>query len=167
MGKIAFALGVVGSLVVGLLMSSRLEHRDYSASIVQKLGMHGTCPTFWVSWEKAPDLVPDGLVKCGCPEQAAVELNATPIHPPKEMHDAASPMDGMTMSYTSFTSPGGSKSVGLSYVLIRGMDKQSFVVSPAFGPYSKFATVTAIPLIVGVVLAVLLSFLPKKKGSAD
>lgn len=166
MGKIAFILGVVGSVVMGLLMSSNLEHRDYSATIDHKLGQHGTCPTFWVSWEKPPDLLPDGFIKCACPEQAVVEANCTPIHPPKDMHDAAGAMDGMTMSYTTFTS-GGTKTVGLSYVLIRGMDKQSFVVSPGFGPYSKFAMMTAIPLIAGIVLGGLLSLIPKKKGASD
>ena len=45
MGKAAFALGVVGSLVAGLLLSSRLEHRDYSGSIVNKTS---TCSASFV-----------------------------------------------------------------------------------------------------------------------
>lgn len=164
MGKIAFALGIVGSVVMGLVMSSRLEHRDYSASIVNKLGTHATCPTFWVSWDKAPDLVPDGLLKCPCPEQAVVETNGQPIHPPKDVHDAAAAMDVLTISYTRFISPGGTSSVGLSYVLARGSDRQTFVVSPAFGPYSSFALWTAFPLLGGIVLGILLSLIPKKKA---
>ena len=167
MGKAAFALGMLGSVVFGILMSSRLEHRDYSASIVNKLGTHSSCPTFWVSWDKAPDLVPDGLLSCPCPEQAKPEASGTPMHPPKDVHDAAASMDVITISYTMFTSPGGTKSTGLSYVLVRGSDRQSFVVSPAFGPYSKFAMVTAIPFIVGAVLGVLLGLIPRKKGAAD
>jgi hypothetical protein len=49
MGKAAFVLGIVGSLIAGVLLSSRLDHRDYSGSIVNKLGGHTTCPTFWMS----------------------------------------------------------------------------------------------------------------------
>lgn len=164
MGKAAFALGMVGTLVMGLLMSSRLDHRDYSASIVNKLGGHTTCPTFWVSWDKPPDLVPDGFLKCPCPDQAVVETNGQPIHPPKDVHDAAAPMDVMTMSYTTFTSPSGKKSTGLSYVLVRGSDRQTFVIAPSFDPYSSFALWTAIPFIAGIVLGILLGLIPKKKA---
>src|SRR5579863_765449 len=103
MGKIAFALGMVGSLGLGLVLSSRLVHRDYSASIVNKLGTHTTCPTFWVSWDKPPDGVPAGLLQCACPAQAQPEASGTPMHPPKGVHDAAAPMDVMTISYTEFT----------------------------------------------------------------
>ena len=35
MGKIAFVVGLVGSVIVGLVTSGRLVHRDYSASIVK------------------------------------------------------------------------------------------------------------------------------------
>jgi hypothetical protein len=164
MGKAAFALGIVGSLVAGILLSSRLDHRDYSGSIVNKLGGHTTCPTFWMTWDAPPDLVPEGFLKCSCPEQAVVETNGQPFHPPKEVHDAAAPMDLVTISYTTFLSPGGSKSTGLSYVLARGADRQTFVISPAFGPYSGFAIWTAIPFIIGIVLGVLLGLIPKKKG---
>lgn len=164
MGKAAFVLGIVGSVVAGLVFSSRLEHRDYSGSIVNKLGTHTTCPTFWMTWDKAPDMVPDGFVKCPCAEQAVVETNGQPVHPPKDVHDAAAPMDVLTMSYTTFTSPGGKTSVGLSYVLVRGADRQTFVVSPAFGPYSSFALWTAFPFLGGIVLAILLGLIPKKKA---
>jgi hypothetical protein len=167
MGKAAFALGVVGSVVMGLLMAGRLNHRDYSASIVNKLGTHTTCPTFWVSWDKPPDLVPEGLLACPCPEQPKPEASGTPMHPPKEVHDAAAPMDVMTISYTEFTSLGGTRQTGLSYVLARGSERQTFVISPASGPYSSFAFATAIPLIAGIVLGVLLGLIPRKKGSAD
>lgn len=168
MGKGAFALGIVGSLVLGLFLSSRLEHRDYSATIINKLGNHtSTCPTFWVTWDKPPDLVPAGLLTCSCPERAQVEAAGSPIHPPKEVHDAAAPMDILTLSYTEFAWPGGSKLVGLSYGLRRGSDQQTFVISPAFDPYSRFAMLTAIPFGGGIVLAILLGLLPKKKGAAD
>jgi len=164
MGKGAFVLGIVGSLVMGLVLSSRLEHRDYSGSIVNKLGTHTTCPTFWITWDQAPELVPDGFLKCPCPEQAVVETNGQPIHPPKDVHDAAAAMDVLTVSYTTFTSPGGTKSTGLSYVLARGADRQTFVVSPAFGPYSSFALWTSFPFLGGIVLAILLGLIPKKKA---
>src|SRR5262245_12499099 len=120
MGKIAFVLGIVGSVILGLVASSRLQHRDYSASIVKKQGAHTTCPTFWVSWDAKPDLVWDGLLTCACPEQAQPEESGTPMHPPKVVHDSAAPMDVMGISYTEFTSFTGSKSTGLSYTLVRG-----------------------------------------------
>lgn len=164
MGKAAFVLGIVGSLIAGVLLSARLDHRDYSGSIVNKLGGHTTCPTFWVSWDKPPDLGPDGFLRCACPEQAMVETNGQPMHPPREVHEAAAPMDVMTVSYTTFTSPAGSKSTGLSYVLARGVDRQTFVISPAFGPYSGYALWTALPFLVGIVLGVLLGLIPKKGG---
>lgn len=163
MGKIAFVLGVVGSAVLGLVAFSRLEHRDYSASIVKKLGTHSTCPTFWVSWDKPPDIVWDGLAACKCPEQAQPEEGGTPMHPPKDVHDAAAPMDVMTISYTEFTSFGGTKSTGLSYSLARGSDRQTFTISPHSGPYRALGAVAAIPLVVGIVLGVLLGLIPKKK----
>ena len=162
MGKIAFALGIVGSLILGLFLGTRLVHRDYSASIVNKLGTHTTCPTFWVSWDKPPDIGPDGLLTCACPTPAQPEGSGTPMHPPKEVHDAAAPMDVMTISYTEFTTLGGTKKVGLSYGLARGSDRQTFVIKPAFDPYSSFAMAAAIPLIVGIVLGIVLGLIPKK-----
>lgn len=167
MGKLAFVLGLVGSVVMGLVASGRLVHRDYSASVVKKLGTHTTCPTFWVSWDKPPDVVWDGLMACNCPEKAQPEESGTPMHPPKEVHDAAAPMDAMTISYTEYTSFGGTKTTGLTYGLVRGSDRQSFAVQPASGPYMSFALATAIPLIAGIVAGILLGFLPKKKGAAD
>jgi len=162
-GKIAFILGVVGSLVLGLVLSSRLVHRDYSASIVNKLGTHTTCPTFWVSWDKPPDLAPPGLLVCPCPTQPQPEASGTPMHPPQVVHDAAAPMDLMTISYTEFTTLGGTKKTGLSYTLARGSDRQTFVIDPAFDPYSSLALAAAIPLLAGIVLGVLLGLIPKKK----
>lgn len=164
MGKIAFGLGVVGSLVLGLVLSGRLQHRDYSGSIVNKLGTHTTCPTFWVSWDKPPDLAPVGMLVCGCPTQPQPEASGVPMHPPKEVHDAAAAMDVMTISYTEFSSLGGEKKTGLSYGLVRGSDRQTFVISPAFAPYSSFAMAAAIPLIAGIVIGVLLGLIPKKKA---
>ena len=73
-------------------------------------------------------------------------------------------MDVLTISYTEFTSFGGTKSTGLSYGLARGADRQTFVISPASGPYMGFATITAVPLIAGIVLGFLLGCIPKKKA---
>src|SRR5258708_3276868 len=165
MGKIAFVLGIVGSLVMGLVVSGRLMHRDYSASIVNKLGTHTTCPTFWVSWDKPPDLAPSGLLVCSCPTQPLPEASGTPMHPPQVVHDAAAPMDVMTISYTEFTTLGGTKKTGLSYVLARGSDRQTFVIAPAFDPYSSLALAAAVPLLAGIVLGVLLGLIPKKKSN--
>ncbi len=167
MGKLTFVGGVIGTLVLGIVLSTRLEHRDYSASIVNKLGTHTTCPTFWVSWDKPPDLVPDGMLACACAEQAKPEQSGVPMHPPKAVHDSAAPMDVMTISYTQFTSLGGTKHVGLSYTLARGSDRQNFVIAPASDPYSSFAVAAAIPLLIGIVLGILLGLIPGKKGSAD
>src|SRR5437762_13838580 len=112
MGKIAFVAGCVGSLVVGLLLSGRLVRRDYTASVMAKSGSHSTCPTLWVSWVSPPDVVPDGLVKCGCPEQAINEQGGTPIHPAQAVYDAAAPMDLVVVSYTEFTTLGGTRKIG-------------------------------------------------------
>jgi len=164
MGKAAFAAGVLGTLAAGLFLSSRLEHRDYTGTLVNKVGGHTTCPTFWVNWDKAPDLLPEGVLRCGCAVQAVPEGGGSPLHPPRDVHDAAAPMDGITVSYTEFTPPGGTKKVGLSYVLRRGMDQQRFVISPSSDPYLSFALFSAIPLLGGVVLGILLGFLPRKKA---
>jgi hypothetical protein len=86
------------------------------------------------------------------------------MHPPREVHDAAAPMDVMTVSYTQFEPLTGTKRVGLSYTLARGSDRQTFVISPASGPYSSFALAASIPLIAGVVLGVLLGLIPKKES---
>ncbi len=153
-------------MIVGILLSGRLQHRDYSASIVQKLGTHTTCPTFWVSWDQAPDLAPAGLMSCACPEQAKPEASGTPMHPPRELHDAAASADVVTISYTEFLAPGGSKSTGLSYLLIRGSDRQSFTVAAASGPYTKIAFWTALPLLAGIALSVVLGLMPGKKTAA-
>jgi len=167
MGKGAFVLGILGSVVMGIAMSGRLVHRDYSANIVQKLGTHTTCPTFWVAWTKPPEIAPEGMMTCGCAEQPKPEGSGTPMHPPKDVHDAAAPMDDVAISYTEFTSLGGTKSIGLTYELVRGSNRQTFVISSAYGPHSKFAFMTAIPFVIGIVFAVLLGLIPKKKGAAD
>jgi len=85
------------------------------------------------------------------------------MHPPQVVHDAAAPMDLMTISYTEFTTLGGTKKTGLSYTLARGSDRQTFVIDPAFDPYSSLALAAAIPLLAGIVLGVLLGLIPKKK----
>ena len=54
--------------------------------------------------------------------------------------------------------------MGLSCVLARGADRQTFVVSPAFGPYSSFALWTLFPFLGGIVLAILLGLIPKRKA---
>ncbi len=168
MGKIAFVLGIVGSVVAGLLCSGRLVHRDYSASIVNKSGGHTTCPTLWVSFDHPPDeAVPPGFLTCGCAEQAVPELNGTPLHVPQAVLDACAPMDVIAVSFTQWTSPlSGEKSIGLSYVLRRGADGQTFEISPASSAYLGFAFVTALPFVGGIVVAVILGLLPGRKSSS-
>lgn len=168
MKKAAFLLGVLGSVVLGLVASKGLVRRDYAAGVVNKTGEHGTCPTLWVQFDRPPDVVPDGLVACPCAEQARDHEGGKPIHPPRAVVDAAAPSDQLTISYTEFTPPfGGKKVAGLSYALMRGVDRQSFVASPAWSAYSKFALITAAPFLIGAALAVILGFLPSKKGATD
>lgn len=167
MGKIAFLLGAVGTLVVGLLLSAKLVRRDYTATVVAKSGGHSTCPTLWVSWVSAPDVVPEGLVKCGCPEQAANEQGGTPIHPAQTVYDVAAPQDLLVLSYTEFTTFGGERKIGISWDVRRGANKETYVISPSSSAYSSFAAYTAAPLLIGIVVGVLLGLLPKKKGAAD
>src|SRR5258705_5464427 len=102
MGKVAFLVGAVGTLVVGLLLSGKLVRRDYTATVVAKSGSHATCPTLWVSWVSAPDVVPEGLVKCGCPEQAVNEQGGSPIHPAHTAYDVAAPPGLLVLSSTAF-----------------------------------------------------------------
>ncbi len=161
----AFLLGIVGSVVLGLFASKGLDHRDYSGSVGEKLGSHPGCPTLWVVFDKAPDVVPDGMLSCSCPAQAEAGAAGKPIHPPREVADAAAPADQLSISYTEFRSPfGGKKVSGLSYGLMRGIDRQTFVVSPAWSAYSKFALITAAPFLVGLVLSLGLGLLPSKRG---
>ena len=167
MGKIAFLVGAVGTLVVGLLLSGKLVRRDYTCSVMAKSGGHSTCPTLWVSWVSPPDVVPEGLVKCGCPEQAANEQGGTPIHPAQQVYDVAANMDLLVLSYTEFTTPGGDRKIGLSWDVRRGTNKETYVISPASDAYMSFAGYTAAPLILGIIVGVLLGLLPKKKTAAD
>src|SRR6185295_20367282 len=117
---------------------------------------HSTCSTLWVSWVTAPDVVPDGLVKCACPEQAAYEQGGTPIHPAQKIHDVAAPQDLLVLSYTEFTTPGGERKIGLSWDVRRGMNKETYVLSPASDAYMSFAGYTAAPLAIGIVVGILL-----------
>lgn len=167
MGKIAFLVGIVASLVVGLLLSSKLVRRDYTCSVMAKSGSHSTCPTLWVSWVSPPDVVPEGLVKCGCPEQAANEQGGTPIHPAQKVWDVAAPQDLLVLSYTEFTTPGGERKLGLSWDVRRGANKETYVISPAGDAYGSFAGYTAAPLGIGIVLGIVLGLIPRKKTAAD
>jgi hypothetical protein len=167
MGKAAFALGIAGSLILGLLLSSRLTKRDYTGTVVSKPGTHPTCPTLWVNWDQPLEAVPDGFLKCACPEQAPADPAGIAVHPAKDVADAAAPQDVIILSYTEYTSLGGTKQVGVSYDLRRGMNRQTFEVSPSSGLYTSFAGTTAIPAVAGIVLGILLGLIPKKKTAAD
>ena len=164
----SFVIGIVGSVIVGLVTSGRLVHRDYSASIVSKTGGHNTCPTLWVSFDHPPDAaVPAGFISCPCAEQAKPETNGTPIHVPQNVLDASAPLDVLLVSYTEWSSPlSGAKSIGVSYVLRRGAEAESFTISPASSAYLGFALVTSLPLLAGIVVGIVLGFLPGRKGSS-
>lgn len=167
MGKIVFVIGCVATLIVGLLLFSRLVRRDYVASVMAKSGSHASCPTLWVSWVAPPDVLPDGMVKCPCPEQAVNEQGGTPIHPGQVVWDVSAPMDQLVLSYTEFTTLGGEKKVGVSWDVRRGVNKETYVISSASDAYRSFALVTAAPFLVGIALSILVGLLPKKKGAAD
>lgn len=159
-------LGIIGSAGLGLFASKGLINRDYSGSVSGKSGNHDSCPTLWVIFDKAPDVVPEGMILCKCPVQAEGVGEGKPIHPPRELVDAAATADQLTVSYTEFSSPfGGKKVSGLSYGLMRGTDRQSFPVSPSWNAYSKFALLTLTPFLVGAILAVVLVLLPSKRGA--
>ena len=82
MKSAAFILGIVGSVVLGLFASRGLDRRDYSGSVAAKSGNHESCPTLWVVFDKAPDVIPDGMLSCACPTQAEPAAGGKPIHPP-------------------------------------------------------------------------------------
>ena len=167
MSKIAFVLGAVGSVAAGLLLSSRLVHRDYSATVAVVSVGH-PCPTLGVVFDKPPEGLPPQVTSCSCPAAATVDGGSTPIHPPSELAAASASSDAITISYTEFTSPlGGPKKTGLSYTLSKGADRQTWVVSSAWPAYSSFAMLTVAPFLGGIVLAVLLTFLPKKKSGTS
>lgn len=168
MKKGLFLLGIVGSVAVGLMCSQGLVRRDYTAVVSSKGGPHGTCPTIWVNFNETPDVVPDGLIVCPCAVQSGEEAGARPIHPARTVVDASAPQDHLTISYVEFTPPfKGKRVVGLSYSLMRGMDRQVFVISPAWSAYSKFIVFTAAPFVIGTVLSILLGFIPGRKAVAD
>ena len=166
-GKAAFALGLAGSLVLALVLFTRIVHRDYTGTVVSKLGTHPSCPTLWVNWDQPLDVVPEGFLKCGCAEQPPADPAGVAVHPPKEVTDTAAPQDVIVLSYTEATSLGGAKQVGASYDIRRGMNRQTFVIAPSSGIYSGLAVTSAIPGGIGIVLGILLGLIPRKKGAAD
>lgn len=168
MSKIAFVLGIVGSVAAGLLLSGRLIHKDYTAGVVI-LSVGHPCPTLGVRFDSPAEGLPPEVTTCSCPEKPAMDLGATAIHPPFDLVAAAGATDYVNISYTEFTSPlGGQKKTGLSYTLQKGSDKQTWVVSSASSAYTSFAMLTAAPFLGGIVLAILLTFMPRRnKGTGD
>jgi hypothetical protein len=166
MGKAAFALGLAGSLVLALLLYSRMVHREYTGTVVAKGGTHPTCPTLWVNWDQPLEVVPEGFLKCGCAEQAAADPAGIAVHPPKDVADTAAPQDVIVLTYTEASSLGGTKQSGVSYDIRRGTNRQTFVVSPSSALYTGLAGVSAIPAGIGIVLGLLLGLIPRKQGAA-
>jgi hypothetical protein len=165
-GKAAFALGVAGSLVLGLILYSRIVRREYTGTVVSKPGTHSTCPTLWVNWDQPLDAVPEGFLKCGCAEQAPADPAGIAVHPPKDVADTAAPQDVIVLTYTEATTLGGAKQSGVSYDIRRGTNRQSFVISPSSGIYTSLAGTCVVPAVIGSVLGVLLGLILRKKGSA-
>lgn len=167
MGKAAFILGVVASVVTGLVLSRSLYHRDHIGS-VSMTGVSHPCPTLGVVFEASPVPPPPELTTCACPAPPALEGRATPLHPPADLVAAAAPLDHITVTWTEFTPPfGGKRLTGLSYVLAKGMNQQRFDVSPAGPVYSRFALLTAAPFLAGIVLGILLGLISGRKGVKD
>jgi hypothetical protein len=165
-GKAAFALGLAGSLILGLLLFSKMVRREYTGTVVSKPGTHSTCPTLWVSWDQPLDAVPEGFLKCGCAEQAPPDPAGIAVHPPKEVADTAAPQDVIVLTYVEATSLGGTKQCGVSYAIQRGTNRQSFTITPSSGIYTSIAGTSAIPAGIGIVLGALLGLIPQKKGAA-
>ena len=167
MGKTAFVLGIVASVITGVVLSGNLIRKEVTAT-VDMVGVGHSCPTLGVRFDSPPDGLPREVTKCDCPVQPELQGASTPLHPPAELVPTAASLDLITISYTEFTSPmGGKKTSGLSYTLIKGPTKQTWTVSPAWSAYSPFVTLTAAPFLIGLALAVVLSFIPRKKGVAD
>jgi len=165
-GKAAFALGLAGSLVLGLVLYSRIVRREYTGTVVSKPGTHSTCPTLWVNWDQPLEVVPEGFLKCGCAEQAPADPAGIAVHPSKDVADTAAPQDVIVLTYTEATSLGGAKQSGVTYDIRRGTNRQTFVVSPSGGIYTGLAGTSAIPAVIGTVLGILLGLIPRKKGAA-
>jgi len=166
MGKAAFALGLAASMILAVLLFSRMVRREYTGTVVSKPGTHSTCPTLWVNWDQPLEAVPEGFLKCGCAEQAAADPAGIAVHPPQDVADTAAPQDVIVLTYTELTSLGGTKRSGVSYDIRRGTNRQSFVVSSSNALYTSLAGTSAIPAGIGTVLAVLLGMIPRKKGAA-
>jgi hypothetical protein len=166
MGKAAFALGLAGSLILALVLFSRMLRREYTGTVVSKPGTHSTCPTLWVNWDQPLEAVPEGFLKCGCAEQAPADPAGIAVHPPKEVADTAAPQDLIVLTYTESTLLGGARQSGVSYDIRRGTNRQTFVISSSSALYTGLAGTSAIPAVVGSVLGILLGLIPRKKGAA-
>jgi len=118
-----------------------------------------------VNWDQALEVVPDGFLKCACAEPHPSDPAGIVVHPPKEVADTAAPQDVLVLSYVDYTSLGGVKKSGESYDIRRGTYRQSFTISPASSVYTAIAGVSAIPAVVGIILAVLLGLIPRKKAT--
>jgi hypothetical protein len=163
MGKAAFALGVAGSLILGLLQGSRITRHDYTGTVISKLAARPDCPTLYVNWDQTLEGVPDGFLKCSCVEPHPQEPAGTAVHPPKDVADSAAPQDVLILNFMEYPSLGGKRLVGESYEIRRGTYRQSFVISPSSAIYSSLAGTSAIPGAAGIVLGILLGLIPKKK----
>jgi len=165
MGKAAFALGIGGSLVLALFLGSRITRHDYTGTVVGKHGTHPTCPTLWVNWDQPLKEVPDGFVKCGCAEPPVADPAGVAVHPPKQVVDTAAPQDILVLSFVDYTSLGGTRTVGESYDIRRGMYRETLVISPPAAVYRAVALTSAIPAVAGIVLGILLGLIPSRKPS--
>lgn len=164
MGKLLLLLGLVGTLVTGVVLGGRLESKDCSASVEEKLTPH-SCPAIGIKVDFDSRSLSETLTRCGCPEKAVSE-KWTPIHPPRAVVDASAPGDLLIVSYRAFTPPfGGAKKTALSFTLDRGGHRETTVASAAWPVYQSFALFTLAPFGIGVVLAAVAGALSKKKSA--
>ncbi len=162
MGKLLLLLGLVGTVATGIALKGRLESKDCSASVEEKLTLHA-CPAIGVKLDFDSKSLPEALTRCGCAEKPVSE-KWTPIHPPRAVVDASAVGDLLVISFREFAPPfGGKKKTALSFTLDRGGHRETTVATPAWTVYQSYALYSLAPLGIGVVLALLAGLLGKKK----
>jgi hypothetical protein len=162
MSKLFLLLGLVGTLIAGVVLGGRLESRECTASVEEKLTPH-SCPAIGIKPDFDSKPLPEALLRCDCTEKAVSE-KWTPIFPPRAVVDASANGDHLIVSYREFTPPfGGAKKTALSFTLDRGGHRETTVASAAWPVYQSFALFTLAPLGIGLVLSLVAGMLSKKK----
>ena len=164
MGKLFLFLGLGATVLTGVVLGRRLESKECTASVEEKLTSH-PCPAVGIKLDFDSKSLPEQLTRCGCAEKAVSE-KWTPIHPPRGVVDSSAPGDLLVISFREFTPPfGGAKKTGLSLTLDRGGHRETTTAAPSWPVYQSFGLFTLAPLGIGVVLAVLAGLVSRKKSS--